>query len=209
MKFEETVSWLRLPHCPSNQLEKGTILSIGYDIKAAEDKIIYPHWKLDEDKQYEYIKICKLDEINEDILKEINNIELKKDISSFYIEKDEEGEEYIYRKKYKLQLVKTGICLKAETLSWFGIYARSSTNKIGGLALANGVGVIDYDYKGPKDEIMISLTSYTEDFYFISRGERIAQLILKPYGNIYLNRVDKELDWEAEDRGGFGSTNIF
>ncbi|MEI2418868.1 hypothetical protein V6O07_01225 [Arthrospira platensis SPKY2] len=209
MKFEETVSWLKLPHCPRNQLEKGTILSTGYDIRAAEDKIIYPYWKLDEDKKYEYIKLCKLNEIEEDILKEIENFDLKEDINSFYIDKDEEGEECIYRKKYNLQLVKTGICLKAEALSWFGIYLRSSTNKIGGVNLANSVGVIDYDYRGPTDEIMISLTSYTEDFYLITRGERIAQLILKPYGNMYLNTVEKELDWEAEDRGGFGSTDLY
>ena len=46
-----------------------------------------------------------------------------------------------------------------------------------GLAPANKVGVIDSDYRG---EIMVALYNHSGEAVTVSKGERIAQLVLAP-----------------------------
>lgn len=205
MKFDLQVSWLRLPHCPNGQLEKGTLLSAGYDIKIAEDMIVYSHAELKKRGKFKYVKVCKLEDIDETKREEVLSYE-DSDNGSFYVGEDNEGDEALYRIKYDAQLAKTGFCLKADELCFFGIHLRSSTSKIGALALANSTGIVDFDYQGYEDEIFLNLTSYSEDSYFLARGERIAQLIPYPYTNLSLQMVEREREWEAFNRGGFGST---
>ena len=74
--------------------------------------------------------------------------------------------------------------------------ARSSLAYKKGLLLANGVGIIDSDYK---DEIKVVLYNSTKETVIISKGERIAQLIPTNYLPIF-----PSLDNERS--GGFGST---
>jgi len=79
-----------------------------------------------------------------------------------------------------------------------------------GLALKNGVtvlntpGTIDADYRGEIGIILINLGS--EDFV-ITRGMRIAQMIIAPYIQGKFNLVD-DLDTTARGEGGFGSTGV-
>ncbi len=85
---------------------------------------------------------------------------------------------------------------------FLGIFARRSTPLKRGLMVANGVGVIDSDYCGPKDEIKIQLLNFTAAPVDVRRGDRLAQ-------GIFLNYTPAE--WEegetaAQTRGGFGST---
>jgi len=81
--------------------------------------------------------------------------------------------------------------------------ARSSLAAKKGLCMPNGVGIIDSDYAGPDDEILISVYNFTETATVVERGERIAQ-------GIFVALTQAE--WrEAEqlnqtNRGGFGST---
>ena len=74
--------------------------------------------------------------------------------------------------------------------------ARSSLAYKKGLLLANGVGIIDADYK---DEIKVMLYNSTDNPVLIQRGERIAQLIPTTYLALYPSL-------EQERDGGFGST---
>lgn len=80
--------------------------------------------------------------------------------------------------------------------------ARSSTHKKG-LILANGVGIIDPDHCGDKDECQAAYYNFTDNPVTIEKGERIAQGIIKKIENA---------EWEETDslgnptRGGFGST---
>jgi len=207
MKFELETSILCLDHFPEGQMNKGTPLSVGRDLMAAEPKIIHPHKVLDELGKFKYVPVCELNSLPENNKEEVLS-SIEGGFTSFYIEEDNEGKEIIYRKKYDAQLVKTGFCIKPESsLAWFAIYPRSSLIKIGGITLGNNVGVIDPDYCGPEDEVYLNLISYTDESYFINVGERLAQLIAMPYVNLYpINNIDKERDWEAENRGGFGST---
>ena len=82
------------------------------------------------------------------------------------------------------------------------IYARSSLGVKHGIALSNGVGVIDSDYRG---EIHVGLCNFSQKPYTVQPGERIAQLVLQP---VLLPELEETelLDETARGAGGFGST---
>ena len=69
--------------------------------------------------------------------------------------------------------------------------------------VANGVGVVDPDYSGPNDEIMIQLLNFTDAPVTISRGDRLAQGIVLSSPRVSWHEVPKARD---VTRGGFGST---
>lgn len=77
-----------------------------------------------------------------------------------------------------------------------------------GLALKNGVtvlnspGTVDADYRG---EIRVILINTSREDFVISRGMRIAQLIVAPYAAVEWNAVDI-LEESFRGEGGFGST---
>ncbi len=82
------------------------------------------------------------------------------------------------------------------------IYARSSLACKLGLAPANCVGVVDWDYRG---EIVVVLHNHSRNDYTINHGNRIAQLVITP---IFTPEVEeaKELSDTERGAGGFGST---
>lgn len=77
-----------------------------------------------------------------------------------------------------------------------------------GMALKHGVtvpntpGTIDSDYRG---ELKVILINHSEDSFLITRGDRIAQLVLAPVTIGTWEEVD-ELDKTERGSGGFGST---
>jgi dUTP pyrophosphatase len=79
---------------------------------------------------------------------------------------------------------------------------RSSTPRVKGLIIPNGVGIIDRDYCGPEDEIGILVYNIRNTAVTVARGERIAQGLLMP-----VERVEwEERAADGPSRGGFGST---
>ena len=82
------------------------------------------------------------------------------------------------------------------------VYARSGLSIKHGLCMANGVGVVDSDYRG---ECFIALHNDAEEPRTVRTGERIAQLILLPYLPIEFDEV-ADLPETARGEGGFGST---
>lgn len=79
---------------------------------------------------------------------------------------------------------------------------RSSTARRKGLLMPNGVGIIDQDYCGDGDEVMISVYNFRTEPVTILRGERIAQGIFIPVGRFEWHEVEQV----GRGRGGFGST---
>ena len=69
--------------------------------------------------------------------------------------------------------------------------------------VANGVGVIDPDYSGPSDEVMIQVVNITDSDVKISRGDRLAQGIVLPAPRVAWEEVT---EIREVTRGGFGST---
>ena len=83
------------------------------------------------------------------------------------------------------------------------IAARSGLAPKKGLALRNGIGIIDQDYRGPKDEIHILVYNFTDTPVEITRGERLAQGLILPVKKAEWEEVEVT---EKESRGGFGTT---
>ena len=101
----------------------------------------------------------------------------------------------------KISLVPTGLKAFFPADEVLLIYLRSSLAVKHNLFLANGVGVIDADYRG---HIILPVTSLSGDF-LIKRGMRIAQGIFQKYLT-----VDGDTIGVGEvRRGRFGSTGDF
>ena len=71
-----------------------------------------------------------------------------------------------------------------------------------GIGLPNAPGTIDADYRGELGVIMIN---HGATPFLISRGERIAQLVIQRLPDVAVEIVD-ELPATARGAGGFGST---
>ena len=82
------------------------------------------------------------------------------------------------------------------------VFARSGLGIKHGVALANGVGVIDSDYRG---EIRVGLVNQSDEAYTVQPGDRIAQLAVVPVVRAELE-LAQELDETARGAGGLGST---
>jgi dUTP pyrophosphatase len=102
----------------------------------------------------------------------------------------------------EIKLVGTGLVFQVPDGHFLAIFARSSTPLKRGLAVANGVGVLDSDYSGPTDELKIQLVNFTKDIVTVKAGDRLAQGIV-----LQSPRVEfVEGETAAVSRGGFGST---
>ena len=73
-----------------------------------------------------------------------------------------------------------------------------------GVTVANAPGTIDSDYRG---EIKIMLINLGEDDFTITRGMRIAQLVVAPVSLAVL-AVAETLETTDRGSGGFGSTGV-
>ena len=102
-----------------------------------------------------------------------------------------------------IALVRTGLVIEVPSGHFLAIFARSSTPLKRGLMVANGVGVIDPDYCGPRDEVMIQLLNVTDTDVPVNRGDRLAQGIVLPAPRVTWHEVETI---RAATRGGFGAT---
>jgi dUTP pyrophosphatase len=79
-----------------------------------------------------------------------------------------------------------------------------------GLALKNGItclntpGTIDSDYRG---EVKVILANLGEDDFTITKGDRIAQIVVAPVTKGVMVEVES-LDDTTRGTGGFGSTGV-
>lgn len=74
-----------------------------------------------------------------------------------------------------------------------------------GVTVLNAPGTIDSDYRG---EIKVILINHGAQPFEITRGMRIAQLVVAPVTRASFVEVDDELDQTARGAGGFGSTGF-
>jgi dUTP pyrophosphatase len=84
------------------------------------------------------------------------------------------------------------------------LFARSGLAAKYGVALTNGVGVIDSDYRG---EICILVSNSGQEPFTIRHGDRIAQMLFLPVLAAEFEVVEK-IDDTLRGEGGFGSTGI-
>jgi len=102
----------------------------------------------------------------------------------------------------EVSLVPLNVALQIPEDYFVLLSARSSLQKKG-LMMANGVGIGDYDYRGDGDEYKAALYNFSKQAVQIEKGERLVQMIILKREKIDLEKLDI---FEADNRGGFGST---
>ena len=102
-------------------------------------------------------------------------------------------------------MIPTGIAISPESRDVVAVIAaRSGLAVKSGICLANGIGVVDSDYRG---EISVGLLNTSDKDFTVCRGDRIAQLMFMPVLQASLIATDA-LDETARGAGGFGSTGV-
>lgn len=102
-----------------------------------------------------------------------------------------------------LALIPSNLIIKTPAGYGLIVAARSSLARKKGLMLANGIGIIDMDYSGNTDEILIAVHNFTDAPVTVEKAERIAQGMFVRIDQCTWNEVDEMTD---KSRGGFGST---
>lgn len=119
------------------------------------------------------------------------------------------GFDFICRKDiniepHQVRLIPANVIVETPPGYALFVVLRSSTPKKKGLLMPHGIGIIDQDYCGPEDEVLIQVYNFRIEPVEIKRGDKIAQGVFV--------RVD-QADWsevdivERKTRGGFGSTD--
>ena len=99
-------------------------------------------------------------------------------------------------------LVPTGIAIALPPGFEAQVRPRSGLAARHGITVLNTPGTVDADYRG---ELQVILVNLGAEPFVVSRGMRIAQLIVAPVQRIKLVEVDA-LDSTVRAQGGFGST---
>lgn len=84
------------------------------------------------------------------------------------------------------------------------IALRSSTPRRKGLAHPAGIGIVDPDYRGPEDEVMVQVQNISGVDVKIERGERIGQGMFVATPRVTFTETDEPMS--EKSRGGFGTT---
>lgn len=99
-------------------------------------------------------------------------------------------------------LVPTGLFMEIPAGFEVQIRARSGLAIRHGIALVNGIGTIDSDYRG---EVMVPMINLGQEDFTVTDGDRIAQMVLCAYERADFKIVE-ELHDTDRGSGGFGST---
>ncbi len=115
------------------------------------------------------------------------------------------GEDGILLQPMQRVLVPTGLAIELPGPDYVAlVFARSGMALRQGLALANGVGVIDSDYRG---ELQVLVVNLSQQPVRVAHGERIAQLLIMPVALPQMIELVNLSD-TARGTGGFGSTGV-
>lgn len=102
-------------------------------------------------------------------------------------------------------LVPTGLVIALPTGHEAQVRPRSGLALKNGITVLNSPGTIDADYRG---EVKVILANLGDESFTISRGMRVAQMVVAPVTRLAWNEVESEADLPSSERGagGFGST---
>ncbi|MDB2414848.1 dUTP diphosphatase [Rickettsiales bacterium] len=113
-------------------------------------------------------------------------------------------DEEIILAPFERRLIKTGIAIALPEGYEAQIRPRSGLAYKNGVTVLNSPGTIDADYRG---EIGVILVNQSKDDFVITRGMRIAQMVISQYTRASLSLVC-DLDETIRGDGGFGSTGV-
>ena len=100
-------------------------------------------------------------------------------------------------------LVPTGFAMQLPPGYEAQVRPRSGLALKHGITVLNTPGTIDADYRG---EVGVILINHGSEAFVVNRGDRIAQMVVKPVVQASLCVVD-EIDETLRGEGGFGSTD--
>ncbi len=106
--------------------------------------------------------------------------------------------------KFERALVPTGFALHLPAQYEAQVRPRSGLALRHGITVLNAPGTIDADYRG---EVGVLLVNLGDGPFTVTRGMRIAQLVVAPVVQATLVEVEA-LDDTARGTGGFGSTGV-
>jgi len=101
-----------------------------------------------------------------------------------------------------IALIPTGLAIALPQGFECQVRSRSGLAAKYGVFCLNSPGTIDSDYRG---EIKVILANFGVDEFTVSKGDRIAQLVVARYEQIQWEVVDN-LEQTLRGDGGFGST---
>ncbi len=101
-------------------------------------------------------------------------------------------------------LVPTGIAIALPPGYEAQVRPRSGLALKNGVTVLNSPGTVDADYRG---EVGVILANLGVEPFTVSRGMRIAQMVVAPVTQLAWNEVD-DLSDSARGAGGFGSTGM-
>ena len=102
------------------------------------------------------------------------------------------------------RIVPTGISIALPVGFEAQVRPRSGLAAKNGVTVVNAPGTVDADYRG---EIGVILINLGKEPFRISRGMRIAQLVVARHARAVWREVS-ELDGTVRGAGGFGSTGV-
>ena len=107
-------------------------------------------------------------------------------------------------KPLERKIVPTGISIALPVGFEAQVRPRSGLAAKNGVTVANAPGTIDADYRG---EIGVILINLSQQPFLLTRGMRIAQLVIARHARAVWREVSG-LDETARGAGGFGSTGV-
>lgn len=131
-----------------------------------------------------------------------NGVELPRYAHEFDAGMDLCATEGVTLAPHETRMVGTGVRMEIPEGMVGLLLVRSGTAMKKGLSLANGVGVIDSEYRG---EIRALMHNGTYEPQEIVEGERILQLVIMEVKHLEIEGAD-ELGDTARGADGFGST---
>lgn len=111
-------------------------------------------------------------------------------------------EDPIVIKPEKIHIVPTGISMALPVGFEAQVRPRSGLAAKYGITVLNTPGTIDADYRG---EFKVILINHGKEEFIITRGMRIAQVVISKYKHVKLEAVEI-LDETKRGSNGFGST---
>ncbi len=102
----------------------------------------------------------------------------------------------------EVQIVPTGVALGLPRGTEAQIRPRSGLAAKNSITVLNSPGTIDADYRG---ELKVILINHGKTDFTITRGMRIAQMVIAKYEHVVLEEVES-LDETTRGVSGFGST---
>lgn len=103
-------------------------------------------------------------------------------------------------------LVPTGMVFNIDKEHHVKIWARSGLAVKKGLAMANGVGIIDADYT---EEVFVPMINNSDEELIIRHGDRVAQgELIFNWSQATLTYIQERPGQKGDRNGGFGSTGV-